>query len=437
MARLKGDPIPEDHVACGTSGVAVGVGQLADKLLKAETARCRAVWNHFLALQMDTYPVTAQFVFYIEMARQLTYLRKTNPWIGAGGLAAQQTTLRNLDRALRESFPKSGYRRGFPRFKRASTQNDRLSVPAARLRTMRQGNCITHVGFPNMPLLRVRNLIVPKGARITWGYLSLRAGRWQVSLSIITPKTPIPDPIVAGLGVDMGLTTLAVAASSDGKTIITVENPRALRKHLKILKRRNRAHSRRHKGSVNRRRATIAVAKVHRRIKNLRGAHQHRASRAIVNMAAHVTVEKLALKAMKKTRASQSFADAGIGSFIGRLQYKANWAKRGFTQIGKYQRSTGCCPDCELIGNRIPWRRREWICSGCGRMHDRDIASARWLDMVGRQSPEPVLDKPGPKRGSADGMEARGFGSKRLPRATYECTAKEGKRVAFASGASS
>lgn len=148
-------------------------------------------------------------------------------------------------------------------------------------------------------------------------------------------------------------------------------------------------------------------------------------------------MEKLALQAMRRTRAAQSFADAAIGSFIGRLRYKAAWAGRGFTQIGKYQRSTGCCPDCGMVGDKVPWRRREWTCAGCDSTHDRDIASARWLDMVGRQSPEPVLDEPGPKRGSADGMEARGPGSKRLLRVTYECTARDGERLALASGASS
>jgi putative transposase len=437
MARLKGDPIPKGYVAQGTSGVAVGVGDNAKALLKAETARCRAVWNQFLALQIDTYPITGQFVFYLEMARQLTYLRKTNPWIGQGGLAAQQTTLRNLDRALRESFPKSGYRRGFPRFKRASAQRDRLSVPAARLRICRQDDKVTHVGFPNLPLLRVRNLTVPKGARITWGYLSMRAGRWQVSLSIITPIQMAPHPVVAGLGVDMGLTTLAVAASSDGKTVITVENPRPLKKNLKVLKRRNRTHSRRAAGSVNRRRAAVAIAKTHRRIGNLRRAHQHRATRAIIDMAAHVTVEKLALKAMRRTRASQSFADAGLGSFIGRLRYKAAWAGRGFTQISRFTRSTGCCPDCRIVGDKIPWPMRKWTCMSCGETHDRDIASARWLDMVGRQSPEPVLDTPGPKRGSADGVEVGSLRSTRLPRVTYECVATEGGHSASASGASS
>ena len=49
------------------------------------------------------------------------------------------------------------------------------------------------------------------------------------------------------------------------------------------------------------------------------------------------------------------------------------------TKHGRYQRSTGVCPDCGLVGERLPLHIREWTCSGCATVHDRDIAAARVL----------------------------------------------------------
>lgn len=403
MARLKGDPIPEGFIACGARGRAVNVGTRAAAEYRKETARQRVVWNHFLAIQIDTYAALGHFVFYHEMARRLTLLRRADPWIGAGGVAAQQQTLRTLERALKSSFPNVINRKGFPRFRKATDRRDRATVPGASASLVRLPDGeVTHLRLPNMPLLRVRNLSIPDSARVTNVTVAMDGDGWSVSLGLIAPAPEAPAPIVASLGVDMGLTTLATVAGVDHDLLVEIDNPRPLVKALKRLRRSSRKLSRRNKGSVGRRRAAREVARRHRRVADLRRGHQHRATRRIIDMAGHISVETLSVKALMRTRSARAVADAAMGTFLKKLRYKAEWAGRGFAALGRFERSTGCCPDCGLVGPRLERHIRRWTCSDCGRKHERDVAAARWIDMVGRRSPEPGAASPSPKRGSAE-----------------------------------
>lgn len=403
MARLKGDPIPDGFVARGARGRAVNVGVSVSAAYRAETARQRVVWNHFLAIQIDTHAALGEFVFYHEMARRLTLLRRADPWIGAGGMAAQQATLRALERALKDSFPSAANRKGFPRFRKAADRRDKATVPGANVSLVKlPSGEVTHLRLPNMPLLRVRNLSVPPGARVTSATVAMDGDGWSASLGLIAPAPQAPDSVVASLGVDMGLTMLATAAGVDHDLIVEIDNPKPLARALKRLRRSSRKLSRRTKGSVGRRRAVREVARRHRRVADLRRGHQHRATRLIVDMAGHISVETLSVKGLMRTRSARAVADAAMGAFLEKLRYKAEWAGRDFTALGRFERSTGCCPDCRLTGPRLERHVRRWTCGGCGRHHERDVAAARWIDMVGRQSPEPGPASPVPKRGSAE-----------------------------------
>ena len=411
MARLKGDPIPYGFIACGCAGRAVNVGVSVDCEYRAEAARQRRVWNHFLAIQIDTYAVLGEFVFYHEMARRLTLLRKADLWIGQGGIAAQQQTLRALERAIKDSFPSARNRKGFPRFKKATDRSDAIRVPAKDASWVRlPDGTVTHLRLPNMPLLRVRNLIIPDGARLTSVTIRMDGDGWKVSLGLIKPRPVAATPVVSSLGVDGGLRVLAHAVKDESGFEIVADNPQPLKHALKRLKRSQRKFSRRAKGSVGRRRAGKEVARRHRRVADLRSAHHHRVSRRIVDAAGAITIETLSVKGLMRTRLARSVADAAPGGLIEKIRYKADWAGRPVTLLSRWDRSTGCCPDCDLIGPRLPLSQSEWTCA-CGSVHDRDRAAGRWLDRrgneirnsasaeVGRQSSEPVPSAP--KRGLA------------------------------------
>jgi putative transposase len=84
------------------------------------------------------------------------------------------------------------------------------------------------------------------------------------------------------------------------------------------------------------------------------------------------------------------------------LRYKAEWAGREWRTVETFTHSTGVCPDCGLTGERQPLAVREWRCTGCGAVHDRDVAAARvvLLRAVRRGATEPA-PAVGRKRASA------------------------------------
>ena len=113
-------------------------------------------------------------------------------------------------------------------------------------------------------------------------------------------------------------------------------------------------------------------------------------------------VEDLSLRGMMRTRMAGSLADAGLGVFIRTLRYKAEWAGRSWAVSPRFRRSTGVCPDCDLVGPKLPLSVRRWACVGCGAVHDRDVAAARVIlsGAVPQALREPASDTKR-KRGAA------------------------------------
>ena len=184
-------------------------------------------------------------------------------------------------------------------------------------------------------------------------------------------ESPAPLPAV---GIDVGFSHLAVL--SDGRKI---DNPRFMRKAQKRIKRASRALSRKKKGSVNRKRCRRALARKHGKIARQRKNYFQQTVRGLVDAHSGFAVESLSLKGMARTRMAKSLYDAGIGMFLKLLKGAAQAAGRDWYEHGRYQRSTGVCLDCGLVGERLPLHIREWTCSGCAAVHDRDIAAARVL----------------------------------------------------------
>lgn len=361
-----------------------------------------------LSLQKEQYAVSKEYVFYKEMARKLTYIRKANLWIGNGSCVAQQQTLRMLDRALRDSFPTSKIQRGFPKFRRFDRSGDKFSVDASALRISRLSSGeVTHIGFPCLPLIRVRGITLPPDAKMISATAHYGGDGLSISLRFYSAPNVTASAIRDSCGIDMGCgDNLAIVASTNDNHVIKIENPRPLRNALKRLRKSCRKASRRIEGSVGRKRAQKEVARRHNKITNIRRHNHHKVTSSLVAMYKHISIETLNVSGMIRSSISLSIADAGMAMFLNQIRYKAAWYQRTIYEHGKWDRSTGCCPDCELIGPKLPLGQREWTCTGCGKSHDRDIAAAQWLDMVGQKMPEPraeMLSKRGFAKENKDG----------------------------------
>ncbi len=172
------------------------------------------------------------------------------------------------------------------------------------------------------------------------------------------------------MGIDVGIKCFAKL--TDGSEI---DNPKHLRKSETRLKRKQRALSRKIKGSSNRKKARLTVSRLHRKVRNQRSDFHHKEARKIVDTCGHIVVENLTIRNMIRNRhLSKSIADAGWGSFFNILAYKAEEAPCRFEKVPPHHTSINCsgCGDTSTENTR----RRVHKCPVCGLVLNRDLNAA-------------------------------------------------------------
>jgi putative transposase len=220
---------------------------------------------------------------------------------------------------------------------------------------------------------------IPEGCTVSSVTVSLdRAGRWFVSLLTDVDIAPFPT-VHSSVGVDMGLEHFAV--QSDGAKI---DNPRFSRSDHARIARAQKNLSRKQKGSKNRAKARVKVAREHARVADRRTDFLHKLSTQLIRENQTVVVEDLNVKGMsakgkgsRKRGLNRSIGDAGWAQFREMLTYKAHWYGRELMVVDRWFPSSQLCSECHVNSGKKPLHVREWTCTHCGTFHDRDINAAK------------------------------------------------------------
>ncbi|HEY9903007.1 MAG TPA: RNA-guided endonuclease TnpB family protein [Candidatus Sericytochromatia bacterium] len=198
------------------------------------------------------------------------------------------------------------------------------------------------------------------------------SGRWTISL-LVDDQTIQPLPKNdAAVGIDAGITSLITTSTGE-----KIANPKHWNKHYKRLQRAQKALSRKQKGSRNRDKARLKVAKIHATIRDSRQDFLHKLTTRLVRENQTIVAESLAVKNMVKNRKlSNAISDAGWGELARQLAYKASWYGRTFVQLDRWFPGSKTCSKCEHIVEKLPLSVREWDCPKCNTHHDRDVNAA-------------------------------------------------------------
>jgi putative transposase len=185
---------------------------------------------------------------------------------------------------------------------------------------------------------------------------------------------------VPEVGIDLGLTHFAVL--SDGRKITA---PRFFRRAEKKLRKAQQALSRKAKGSANRKKAVVKVARAHARTADARRDFHHKLSTTLIRENQAVYVEDLAVNRLGRTRLAKSVHDAGWSAFVSMLEYKAVRYGRTFARVDRFFPSSQLCSVCGVKDGPKPLAVREWTCGNCGTVHDRDVNAALNIRTEGRK----------------------------------------------------
>jgi len=197
------------------------------------------------------------------------------------------------------------------------------------------------------------------------------AGRYYVSFRVDDPLEIFPA-VEEAIGIDLGLTVFA--AFSDGSKH---HAPRPLRRKMAQLKRAQKALSRKWKGSRNRDKARLRVAKIHQKISDIRRDDLHQLSTRLVRENQTIAVEDLNVRGMMANHAlAGAIGDSGWGEFVRMLTYKCEWHGRTLVRIDRWYPSSKLCSACGFKNHSMPLDVREWRCPACGVAHDRDVNAA-------------------------------------------------------------
>ncbi|MFI7065455.1 RNA-guided endonuclease InsQ/TnpB family protein [Kribbella sp. NPDC050124] len=342
----------------------------------------RVVFNDSLRLRQNAHEA-GEKLSDSEVQRRVVTLAKATPervWLAEAPSVALVQACNDARRAYRNWFDsRSGRRKG-----------RRIGRPKRRKKANRQSIRLTRNGFS----LRGERLYVAKVGelKVRWSrdlpsvpssvtVVMEPDGRYYASFVVEVADTPLPK-VQRQAGVDLGLSTFATVAATDGTTE-KVENPRHLRKAERRLAHAQKAMSRKQKGSANRNKARRRVAVLHRKVRDARADHAHKAALRLIRENQAVHVEDLSIAGLGRTRVAKSVHDAGWGQFLRVLAEKAARYGRAVTKVDRWFPSTRLCSVCGVLGGAKPLSVRQWRCD-CGAVHDRDENAARNILAAGQ-----------------------------------------------------
>jgi len=273
-----------------------------EQMLKRALGCCRYVYNRALATRTEAWTQRKERLSGYELMKQITLWKRAEDtsWLREAPIVTLQQSVNNLEVAFRNFFAQ---RASYPTFKKKAS--------GGSCRYTRTGFCIrdNKVRLAKLPApIDIRwSRPLPEDATPSQCTVSLApSGEWHISFLCDVEIEHLPK-IDKQIGLDMGLT--ALVATSDGEKIV---NPKTAKQYRRKLAKAQQHASRKQKGSSNRRKANVKVARVYRKIADSRKDRSHKLTTRLVRENQTIVVEDLCVRNMLKNhRLAGSISDAG------------------------------------------------------------------------------------------------------------------------------
>jgi putative transposase len=334
-------------------------------VLLAKSFGCtRWFYNYALNLTSETYKQTGKGLSRNEIIKLLPSLKKEYEWLSEAPSQVLQQAALNLSSAFLNFFEG---RAKYPNFKKKQNRQSIRFPQGCKLKD-------DTLKLPKIGDVHCKVSRQPEGT-LKSVTVSVNPSGEYLAACLYDNGKDLPEKSTEGkaIGIDVGLTHYAV--TSDGTKH---GNPKYYRKYEKKLAKRQKQLSHKLKGSGNRNKARVKVAKVHAKIVRCREDFLHKLSRKLVDENQVIVVESLAVRNMVKNhKLAKSISDAGWGQFCTMLNYKAQWAGKTYVEVDRFYPSSKTCNNCLNRVDSLSLDVRSWQCPKCGENHDRDINAAK------------------------------------------------------------
>ena len=339
-----------------------------ETLLRRTMGCARLVYNRALSARTEAWYVKQERVGYDESSKMLTMWKKQDDlqFLNEVSSVPLQQGLRHLQTAFSNFF---AGRAKYPNFKKKHNGGSAEFTKSA----FKWKDGKVFLAKCSEPLAIVWSRELPKGPQPSTVTVKLsNGGRWTISLLVDVEIEPLPKS-PNKIGIDLGITTL-IALSNGEK----VANPKTFKAKRAKLRKAQKSLSRKQKGSKNRDKARLKVAKVYAQISDARKDFLHKLTTQLIRENQTIVVEDLAIiNMLKNPKLALAISDASWAELVRQLEYKCDWYGRNFVKIDRWFPSSKRCGHCGYIVDKLPLTVREWDCPSCGTHHDRDINAAK------------------------------------------------------------
>ncbi|GBC61106.1 transposase [Desulfonema ishimotonii] len=312
--------------------------------LAIQFGHARFVYNYALNARKEHYKKTGKGLSYSATAKMLPGMKKELDWLREADSQVLQQKLRDLDRAYVNFFQK---RARYPRFKSKHSRQSirypqRFGIIGNRIRLPKVGDVkiILHRHMEGV----AKNVTVSR----------TKSGRYFASVQCEV-VIPVSDNGYPPVRVDLGIRHFAILSTGE-----KVAHPSYLRKSEKKLVRLQRRLSKKKKGSSNRWKMRLKVARLHEHVANQRKDFLNQQSYRLTTRYGAIGLESLNVR----------------GMFVRQCEYKAAVNGASVHHADRFFPSSKMCNVCGAVNSDLKLSDRIWTCGNCGTEHDRDINAA-------------------------------------------------------------
>lgn len=342
-----------------------------ETLINKHIGSCRWIYNYALDRKIEAYKKDKTRLSRFDLSARIPELKKNKDteWLKEVNSQALQMSLKNMDEAFTRFFRD---KKGFPRFKSKHYSRKSFNIPQ-NIKVDWENRKVSIPKINNIKFIVDRK---PDGEIKSATVSKTPTNKYFISILVDTgvepPNKYSIDPKTS-IGVDLGVKDFLITSNGE-----KVSNPKHLKNHLFRLKKLQRRASKKQKGSNNRKKANLRVAKLHEYIRNSRVDFLHKLSNKLISENQTICLEDLNVKGMLQNhKLAQAISDCSWSEFNRLLEYKAEWSGVNIVRIGRFEPSSKMCSKCGHIKNDLTLKDREWECSKCYTLHDRDINAAK------------------------------------------------------------